>query len=282
MRVSGALKGGMYEIPGNISSQFVTGLLLTLPLCRENSEIRIRGILQSRPYVDITLECLRQFNIVIEEKNNVFYVPGGQNYHSPGKLLCENDWSNAAFFLAAGALSEQPVGVSGLREDSSQGDRAAAAVLKEFGASIIHRDDVVAFRRGELRGRIVDATDIPDLVPILSLVAAVSAGKTEITGAARLRFKESDRLRSVAETLTTLGADITEREDGLLIRGVPKLRGGCVHSFNDHRIAMTAAIAATVSEEPVVVENFQAVNKSYPDFLKDYTLLGGRFEILED
>lgn len=282
MTVSGKLSGGVYEIPGNISSQYVTGLLMTLPLCRGDSEIRVQGTLQSRPYVDITLECLRTFGIQIREENNVFYVSGDQRYTSPGKLICENDWSNAAFFLAAGALSGQPVGVSGLREESPQGDRAVAEVLKRFGGELLSSDNSIAFRRGHLRGRRLDATHIPDLVPILSLVAAVSEGTTEIVGAGRLRFKESDRLRSVSATLSALGAEITEREDGLLLKGVKQLRGGSVHSFNDHRIAMTAAIAATVSEGPVTVEGFQAVNKSYPDFLRHYASLGGQYEILED
>ena len=282
MTVKGGLSGGIYDIPGNISSQYVTGLLLTLPLCRKDSEIRIQGDLQSRPYVDITLECLKIFGIVIREKDNVFYVPGYQRYVSPGNLVCENDWSNAAFFLAAGALSEQPVGVSGLRADSPQGDRAVASVLAGYGAEPDRGEDFLAFRRGALHGQTFDATDVPDLVPVLALVAAVSQGTTEIVGASRLRFKESDRLHSVTVTLTALGAKIAEREDGLRIEGVPKLTGGTVHSFNDHRIAMTAAIAATVSENPVIIEDFQAVNKSYPDFLQDFALLGGKYQILED
>lgn len=282
MTVSGGLTGGVYEIPGNISSQYVTGLLLTLPLCAEDSEIRIRGVLQSRPYVDITLECLRTFGIRWEERDNVFYVPGNQTYQSPGSLVCENDWSNAAFFLAAGALSRQPVGVSGLRADSPQGDRAVARVLAGYGALSCDGMGAVAFRRGTLHGQRFDATDIPDLVPVLALVAAVSEGTTEIVGAGRLRYKESDRLRSVSAVLTALGADITEREDGLLIEGVKNLRGGCIHSFNDHRIAMTGAIAAAVCENPVIIEDFQAVNKSYPAFLQDFAALGGCYEILED
>lgn len=282
MTVSGGLNSGIYEIPGNISSQYVTGLLLTLPLCHGDSEIRIQGELQSRPYVDITLECLRTFGICVHERDNVFYVPGDQTYVSPGELVCENDWSNAAFFLAAGALSEHPVGVSGLRENSPQGDRAVAAVLEGYGAIPEHDSGFLAFRRGALHAQCFDATDIPDLVPILALVAAVSEGTTEIVGASRLRFKESDRLHSVTVTLTALGAKVTEREDGLLIEGVKALRGGTVRSFNDHRIAMTAAIAATVSDAPVIIEDFQAVNKSYPDFLRDFAALGGRYQILEE
>ena len=282
LTVSGKLAAGEYEIPGNISSQYVTGLLLTLPLCHGDSEIRIQGELQSRPYVDITLECLRTFGICVHERDNVFHVPGDQTYVSPGELVCENDWSNAAFFLAAGALSEHPVGVSGLRENSPQGDRAVAAVLEGYGAIPEHGSGFLAFRRGALHAQCFDATDIPDLVPILALVAAVSEGTTEIVGASRLRFKESDRLHSVTVTLTALGAKVTEREDGLLIEGVKALCGGTVRSFNDHRIAMTAAIAATVSDAPVIIEDFQAVNKSYPDFLRDFAALGGRYQILEE
>lgn len=282
MTVSGKLSGGLYEIPGNISSQFVTGLLLALPLCREDSEIRVQGVLQSRPYVDITLDCLKQFGIAIREDNHAFYIPGQQCYVSPGSLVCENDWSNGAFFLAAGALSEKSVGVTGLNTNSPQGDRAVMEILRGFGAADRHDENTVAFCRNSLRACSFDASDIPDLVPILSLVAAVSEGVTEITGAGRLRFKESDRLHSVTETLRALGAKIIPHPDGLHIEGVKTLRGGIVHSFQDHRIAMTAAIAASVSTGPVVVKDFQAVNKSYPDFLSDYASLGGRYEIMEE
>ena len=278
MTVSGELHSGKYVLPGNISSQFVSGLLLALPMVSGDSEIHIEGELQSKPYVDITIECMNLFGIEIKETNYGYSVKGGQKYISPKEIICENDYSNAAFFLAAGALSDSYVGVENLNFNTCQGDSAVLWILEKFGAEKQIQDKIISFKRKELNSVEIDATDIPDLVPILSLVASVSKGMTKIYGAKRLRYKESDRLKSVSTVLNTLGADITETEDGLLIRGVPKLKGGRVDSFNDHRIAMTAVIASCVSESDIIIENFEAVTKSYPDFLDDFAKVGGKFQ----
>ena len=276
LSVAGPLMGGTYRIPGNISSQFVTGLLLALPLCAEDSEIIVDGPLQSKPYVDITIECLAQFGVGVEEIAGGYRIRGGQRYSSPGRIACEADHSNAAFFLAAGALSDVGVGVSGLKLPSAQGDSAAIRILQAAGAQCIPQGAATLFRRGELIAQDIDATDIPDLVPILSLVAAMSTGTSRIYGAERLRYKESDRLHTVATLLNALGAQVEEQADGLIITGRPQLKGGVtVSSYNDHRIAMTAAIAACFAAEPVTITDFQAVNKSYPDFLTDLAAIGG-------
>lgn len=277
MTVSGKLESGVYTVSGNVSSQFVSGLLLALPLLERNSEIRIEGKLQSEPYVGITLECMESFGVKVEKTEFGYRVRGGCEYVSPGSVECPNDYSNAAFFLVAGALGGGFAGVSGLDEHSAQGDFAVIPVLEQMGAEKKVVGDSVMFARRELRGFKLDASDIPDLVPILSLAASVGEGKSEIFGAERLRFKESDRLKSVCEVLKTLGADIAQTDGGLKITGVRSLKGGRVDSFNDHRIAMTAAIASCVSDGEITVDGFEAVNKSYPRFLDDFAEIGGKF-----
>ncbi len=277
MTVSGNIQSGKFTLPGNISSQFVSGLLLALPMVSGDSEIYIEGTLQSKPYVDITIECMKLFGVDVEETSYGYFVRGGRKYISPRNIICENDYSNAAFFLTAGALSEEFVGVKNLNPKTCQGDSEIINLLERFGSEKNIEGNTVSFRKRTLDSIEIDATDIPDLVPILSLVASVSKGETRIYGAERLRYKESDRLKSVSTVLNALGADITETEDGLIIKGVEKLKGGRVDSFNDHRIAMTAAIASCVSENEIIIDNFEAITKSYPGFLEDFANIGGIF-----
>lgn len=281
MTVGGTLASGVYTLPGDVSSQFISGLLFALPLSHGDSEIVIDGRLESKPYVDITVGCLRQFGITVTETDRGYAVAGGQHYVSPGVVRCEGDLSNAAFFLAAGALSDDTVGVTGLPEKTSQGDFAVIDTLSRFGAKLCADGGCVSFQRASLSATDIDATDIPDLIPVLSLVASVSQGTTTVYGARRLRFKESDRLASVTNVLSALGADIRETDDGLIINGVPRLHGGRVSSYNDHRIAMTAAIASLVSDGDIIIDGFEAINKSYPDFIRDFTALGGKISIAE-
>lgn len=206
---------------------------------------------------------------------------GGQKCVSPGVAECEGDCSNAAFFLAAGALSDNFTGVSGLKASTSQGDVAVIELLERFGAEKRDSDGCVEFRGAALNAIDIDASDIPDLVPILSLVASVASGETTIYGASRLRLKESNRLFSVSNVLSQLGASITETADGLSVVGVERLHGGRVSAHNDHRIAMTAAIASLVSDGEIVIDGFEAINKSYPDFIRDFTAVGGKLEITD-
>ena len=173
------------------------------------------------------------------------------------------------------------MGVSGLLPETAQGDAECVSILQRFGAALKKNEGSVGFSYSPLKAINIDATDIPDLIPILSLVASVSEGVTVITGAARLRYKESDRLKSVSATLSALGADVKETEDGLIIKGVPELIGGEVSSYNDHRIAMTAAVASLVSAGSITVDGFEAVNKSYPHFLDDFASLGGKFTVTD-
>ena len=287
--VGGALSGGVFEIAGGVSSQYISGILLALPLLEAESTLRITGTLESRPYVEMTLEVLAGFGISFTQDSSfsAFIKPRG--VHRAQTVRClqtEGDWSNAAFWLTAGAIGAEEVCVSGLSLTSKQGDKAILQLLKQFGASVKAAEaenglSAVTVSPSPLKGIEINAADIPDLVPILSLAAAAAEGTTVIRGAARLRLKESDRLQAVTDLLGTLGADIRQTDDGLIINGTRKngkasLQGGTVSSCHDHRIAMTAAIAAAISDGPVTILGAEAVNKSYPTFWQDFEKLNGK------
>ena len=276
----GQLKSGSYDLPGNVSSQFISGLLFALPILKGDSIIRVRGILESRPYVDMTLDALKSFSIAVTEvEEGVFHISGGQEYRSPSTVRAKGDWSNAAFWLSAGAIGHGEVTCTGLDMKSRQGDRAIIELLESFGARVTIERNSVTVSPGELRGIDIDAGNTPDLVPVLAAVASTAEGRTVIRNAERLRIKESDRLHTVATSLTSLGADVTETEDGLVINGKKTLAGGKTQSFGDHRIAMTAAVISAACTGPVIINNAEAVNKSYPTFFEDFnTALGGTWE----
>jgi 3-phosphoshikimate 1-carboxyvinyltransferase len=271
----GHLAPGRYSLDAGVSSQFISGLLFALPLLNGDSELQLTGQAESFPYIELTLAMLEIFGIKTEFKNDVFSIPGGQIFRSPGKARVEGDWSNAAFWLSAGAVGKGTITCAGLNLQSRQGDRAILDILAKFGARIKTEDSAVTVSGGKLRGIEIDARDIPDLVPVLAVVAAVAEGTTVIRNAARLRTKESDRLAAVSAVLRALGADAVATDDGLVIRGGAALKGARVSSCGDHRIAMSAAIAAAVSGQPVVIQGAQAVNKSYPGFFDDLRSLGG-------
>ena len=266
--LKGRLTSGRYSIRGDISSQYITGLLFALPLLDGDSLIEIKGELQSESYINITLKTLSDYGIIIERKENTFCIAGGQKYIAPEKLVVEADWSNGAFWLSAGALSDNGITCLGLDSNSPQGDKRIIEILSSFGAEITEKDNAVTVKAGCLKGIELDAGDIPDLVPVISVVAAFAQGKTYISNAGRLRLKESDRLETVSHLLNALGGRVTEYEDALLIEGVP-LKGGRCSSFNDHRIAMSLAVASVGCAERVVIEGAEAVNKSYPAFYDD-------------
>jgi 3-phosphoshikimate 1-carboxyvinyltransferase len=279
---AGRIVPGPYSLDAGVSSQFISGLLFALPLLNGDSELRLTGRAESFPYIELTLAMLEIFGIKTEFKNNVFFIPGGQTYRSPGKARVEGDWSNAAFWLSAGAIGKGSVTCTDLNLKSRQGDRAILDILLKFGAHIEvkENDSAVTISSGKLRGIEIDARDIPDLVPVLAMVGAAAEGTTVICNAARLRTKESDRLAAVSAVLSALGADANETADGLIIHGGADLKGGQVSSCGDHRIAMAAAIAATICAGPVVIQGAQAVNKSYPGFFDDLRSLGGSVEEL--
>lgn len=278
--IGGFMKPGLYTLPGDVSSQFVSGLLLALPLLAGDSEIRLTSPLQSGAYVDMTLDALKHAGIRIERVPTGYLVPGGQQY-TPKDYAVEGDWSNGAFWLCAGTLfSEQGVTVTGLDPDCAQGDRAVLEILRRFGASPILSEGGITVQKTALRGCAIDAGEIPDLVPILAVTAAFAKGHTEIYNAARLRIKESDRISSVAALLRDMGGVVDEGEDRLVIHGGRQLTGGDVDSVNDHRVAMSATVAALGCSGPVALYGAGAVNKSYPDFFKDFESLGGKQYVL--
>ncbi|HHU23012.1 MAG TPA: 3-phosphoshikimate 1-carboxyvinyltransferase [Clostridiales bacterium] len=271
--VSGRLKGGVFSLPGDISSQYLTGILLTLPLIG-GGQVRLLTPLQSKGYVDMTLSVMSRFGVTVIEEKDMYIIPPESKYTSTKELTAEGDWSNSAFWLCAGALSG-PVTVEGLDMDSTQGDRAVADILRDFGADVKVSPGAVTVSSAPLRGIEIDAGEIPDLIPVLSVVAAAAGGTTRIYNARRLRLKESDRLSAIADTLARLGAKVSEKEDELIICGGKRFIGGRVLGFNDHRMVMSAAVAALFSDEPVTISGWRAVEKSYPGFFEDFITLGG-------
>ncbi len=262
----GKLHAGEYTVKGNVSSQYLTGLLMALPLLEGDSVIKVEGELQSVGYVDMTLAALELFGVEICQKDGHFYISGGKSYHTPGEITVEGDYSNAAFFLSLGALSEGGVTVTGLLPDSVQGDRAVLEVLKRFGADVKQDGSCVFVGKKALQGMVIDAKNIPDLVPVLAVVAAYAEGKTQFIGAERLRVKESDRIQTTVKLINSLGGKAEETADGLIVYGAG-LSGGKVFGEGDHRIVMSAAVASVMGE--VVIEGAEAVAKSYPGFFED-------------
>ncbi len=279
IRVEGKLQSGRFSLPGNVSSQYISGLLFALPKLAGDSEIILTTPLESVGYVDMTLSVLRDFGIEITPTPCGYLIKGNQTYRSPGCYSVEGDWSNSAFWLCAGALGRE-ITVTGLNPHSLQGDKAVADILSRFGAVCHQTDETVTVAPGTLRGIDIDAQDIPDLVPALAAVAACASGRTRIYNAARLRLKESDRLETVTAALSALGADIAQTEDGLCIRGREGLTGGCADSFGDHRIAMMLAVAALRADGEVTLTRAQAADKSYPTFFNDYQTLGGIIHVI--
>ena len=279
--VTGILRSGQYYLPGNVSSQYITGLLLALPLLSGDSEIRLETALESGGYVEMTLATLARFKIQVERRSYGYFIPGGQTYQSPGRIMAEGDWSGAAFFLAAGAL-KGPVICRGLNIDTRQGDYQILDLLRRFGADIrIHGNDIVV-RYQTLKGIDIDASEIPDLVPILSVVAAKAKGETRIYNAGRLRIKESDRLAAMCEGLTRIGTDVEEQAEEMRIKGLNEGHGrvASISGYGDHRIVMAMTVAALAAETALVIEDSEAANKSYPDFFKDWVQIGGRADVI--
>jgi len=275
VRVRGPLRSGTVAVDGRLSSQFLTGLLMALPLADGRSILRVRQ-LRSRPYIDLTLNLLRDFGIqVSHEKYETFEIPGGQRYQAR-EYAVEGDWSGAAFPLVAGALAGD-VTVTGLDAASAQADRAIVTALTAAGARIRVTPAAVHAARGDLRAFSFDATDCPDLFPPLVALAVHCPGETTLHGVHRLRHKESDRAGALHDEFRRLGAAITIDGDIMTIRGGP-LAGGTIHSRHDHRIAMAAAVAALAGGGPVTIAGARAVDKSYPAFYRHLQRLGAGVE----
>ena len=282
LSVGGALAGGRFSIAGNVSSQYISGLLMAAPVLRTPIEVLVSEPVESLPYIDLTIAALRRFGMEVTRSkvmaesgpSTLFAANPAAGLVSPGQVSVGGDWSNAAFWLCAAALGN-PIGVAGVSDKSVQGDRAVLGALALLGARVSRQPGLVEVTPDVSRGCRLDVRSCPDLVPPLAAVAACSAGTTTITGAARLRIKESDRLETVCACVNALGGTCQTTEDGLIIEGAPRLVGGTVDAANDHRIAMMAAILATRCEGPVRILGAQCVAKSYPAFFEDYASLGG-------
>lgn len=270
LKCKGQLAPGEYVIPGGVSSQFISGLLFALPLLAGESRIRIVGRMESAAYVTMTEQAIKKAGITFVREGDTYIVPGNQRYHVSAALTVERDWSNAAFFLCLGGLSEQGVLVRGMDPESSQGDRKIIDVIRGFGASVEYTNGDYLVKKGNMVPQVIDASEIPDLVPVISVFALGAVGDTKIVNAARLRFKESDRLQSTAALINALGGKAEETEDGLVIHGTGALRDGTVDPVNDHRIAMAAAVAASLCDGTVTVTDAECVQKSYPAFWDDF------------
>lgn len=274
LRLAGRLTPGDFALPGDVSSQFVSGVLLASPLTGGDCEIRLTSALSSAGYVEMTRRAMRAFGVGSEKTANGFFVPY-REYRSPGRIDAEGDWSNAAFWLAAGALGGD-VSVAGLSPDSAQPDRRIFDLLRAYGASVASDGGTIRCRAGARRAFSLDADGCPDLVPVLCVLASCAAGRSRIENIGRLRGKESDRVASCCALIRALGGEIRTDGDTIIIDGKSALPGGRVDAAGDHRIAMAAAVAAAVCSGPVEIIGAQAVEKSYPRFFGDLQILGGQ------
>ncbi len=282
LKVNGKLKAGNYEIDGNVSSQFITGLLYALPLLDEDSTIVINKNLESKGYVDLTLEILKLSGIKI--KNNEyksFEIKGNQEY-KPFNYTVEGDYSQVAFWIVAGIINankDNEIKCLHLNKYSLQGDKAIIEIVQKMGAKLEIFDDYVIVKPSKTKGTIIDVSQCPDIAPILTVLGALSEGETKIINAERLRIKESDRIISIKTELNKLGAKVEEVGDSLVIQGVDTFEGGVeVSAWNDHRVAMSLAIASIRCKNEIVIDEAESVKKSYPHFWDDFEKMGGQIE----
>lgn len=274
IKFSGKMNGGNFKYPGNVSSQYTTGLLLAIPLIKEGGSIDLIEPVQSRPYIKITLDTLKKFGIKVKTSDNgdCFSIPDNSRYVSPGDLTVGGDWSNSAFWFCLGALSDFGITVTGLDINSGQGDKKILDILNEFGADISYdkenSENGITVKRKNLNGIEIDASNVPDIIPVISALAVFADGKTRVFNAGRLRLKESDRLDAIAKMIETVGGKTDQTEDSITIYGGCALKENMVYSsFNDHRMVMAETIICSKLSGTIL--NAEAVNKSYPLFFKD-------------
>lgn len=276
LTIKGKITSGDFYMPGNISSQFISGLLLALPLLEASSKIILTSQLQSCSYVDMTIDCMKSFGVVIEKTAYGYYVEGNQKYTNSSYSV-EGDYSNAAFFLCGAALNGK-LEIMGLNKNSLQGDKQIINILQEMGADVKEISKGYKVKTNELKAIEVDAKNIPDLVPIISIVMAYAEGKSVIKNTKRLKLKECNRQQAIIDTLTKMDVSIKLDKDNLIINGSKKPNRGTFDSYNDHRMAMSLSIAALIGNE-ITIKGAEAVNKSYPNFYLDYKKAGGQYVI---
>jgi len=273
----GGIEGGEASIPGDVSSQFVSGLLFATPMAREDTDIKLSTMLESKPYVEITINVLRSHGVKVEANPEYrsFHVPCNQRY-SPSNHTVEGDYSSAAFLLAAAAITDSEIRVTNLKEDSPQGDRMIIDLLKKIGVKIRLGKDFVEIEgvKTHLQPFNADLRDNPDLIPVCTALACFAHGKSLIRGVKRLRFKESDRVAALLDEFTKIGVKIRVVNNAIEVEGDEKLRGAELNSHGDHRIAMACIISALGSEGTSVIRGVECINKSYPNFVRDIKSLG--------
>ncbi len=273
--VQGKIKGGYFPLRGDVSSQFISGLLFTLPLAKKDSVIELTSPLESKGYVDLTLDVLKNFGIHILQVDNFIYIKGGQKYVSKD-VTVEGDFSQSVFWLAAGLFGHEPLVLKNLNQDSLQGDKAVIDILKEMKADITYVEGNYIVKPSKTKGTLIDLTQVPDLGPMLMGVAALSEGKTTFINFERLRIKESDRVEAMKDVLSRFGVDMAIFSDKIEIEGCELLKGNVeIDTYNDHRVAMAAAVLAIKADGDVLITQAECVKKSYPKFFEEYQKLGG-------
>lgn len=277
--IEGKLTPGEFKIEGNVSSQFISGLMFALPLLNEKSKITLLSPPQSQAYINMTISVLKQFGVVIECVSDGYIVHPIDKLREPIEYIVEGDWSNAAFFLVGGALSGN-IEMTGLNLNSKQSDKKILDILKLAEADVVLENDSIIVKKSDLKPFSLDVSQFPDLFPITAILACGAKGKTKLFNAARLRIKESDRIIATRELIEGLGGRAEETEDSLIIYGSGKLTGGKAYSVNDHRIAMSAYIASSICDTEVKLFGAEAVRKSYPDFKNDFCSLGGKVNVI--
>ncbi|MDO5018549.1 MAG: 3-phosphoshikimate 1-carboxyvinyltransferase [Lagierella massiliensis] len=273
LETSGKFTGGEIEIEGNISSQYISGILLSAPLFKEDTRIKLRSGLESKSYVDITIDVLENYGINVTKYDNGFFVKGNQVLNPREEMIVEGDWSNASPFLIAGALGGL-ISLTGLNFKSVQGDKVILEILKEFGAKVEVTNRVLVTSKDKKPFK-MDINEFPDLLPVLSILSCGAEGKSIFTGCHRLKLKESDRLNNTKRLINCLGGNAEVINDALIVHGKGFLEGGKVQGFNDHRMVMAASIASVIAKNEIEIEGAEAINKSYPRFFKDLKKLGG-------
>lgn len=274
LKIWGHLEPGSYQLPGNVSSQFVTGLMYALSLNQATSKIEMTSKLESRSYVDMTIDVMDDFGVKLTHDNyKVFSVEGGQSFIAQDYEV-EGDYSQVAFFVVAGLINGD-LQIKGLKEESLQGDRAVIDIVKRMGGDVRFENGTLLVKQSKTKGIDIDMSEIPDMLPAISVLAALSDGRTRLYNGQRIRLKESDRIKAMYTELIKMGARVEETEDGLIIDGVDQLQGASVEGWNDHRIVMALAMAATCARDTVTITDAHAITKSYPHFFEDLKSIGG-------
>jgi len=272
---------GEYWLSGSTAYRSINGLLMTLPVLNSDSRITVEGTEEYKWIIEMTIDTLGTFNIRVETEKRSdggteYKIAGGQRFISPGTVKIDGDWTNASFWLCAAAMYGSGVICSNLSRVARQSDKEVAGILERFGAIVAFKGDSIAVRPSRLRSIRIDAAVTPDIIPVLSVIAAATEGQTVIYNAERVHLSKNGMLQKINKTLNNLGADITENSDGLIIKGKQKLRGGTVSSLGDHHIVMMTAIASGICEDTVAINDAEAVSRSYPDFFDDFEKLGGK------